>query len=163
MSSHASCGKFKAPRDRSSKKLAHAEQLNLEDQGRVRGDWVGAVRAIAEIRRDDQLSLPADFHSHHALVPAFDHLPDADDELEGLTAIDRAVKLGPVFEPAGVMNCHGLSGRRAFPGSDDLVNILQAAAGRGFRTGRREILPESDSYNRQGYAQEDDRPGVRFR
>src|SRR5262249_31953220 len=123
----ASCGKFKvrrdrsfeelaraaqpdqyrererAGRDRSSKRLAHAEQLHIEDQGRVRGDWVGAVRAIAEIRRDYQLSLPADFHRHHAFVPAFDHLPDADGELEGLTAIDGTVKLGPVFEPAGVM------------------------------------------------------------
>src|SRR5262249_32370339 len=135
----------------------------IEDQGRVRGDRAGAARAISKVRRDNQLSLPADFHSHHALVPTLDHLPDADGELEWLTAIDGAVELGPVFEPAGVINYHSLSGRRAFPSSDDLFNILQAAAGRDFRTGRREILPESNSYNRQCYAQNDDRPDVRFR
>src|SRR5215468_405489 len=62
--------------------LMHAEQLHLEDQGRVWGDSALAPRSITEIGRDDQLSLSADFHRHQAIVPAFDHAPDADGKID---------------------------------------------------------------------------------
>ena len=55
----------------------------------------GALRAVAEVRGDEQLGLLADGHLHHAIVPTADDLADADLEGEGLVALVRRVELPP--------------------------------------------------------------------
>src|SRR5262245_56101757 len=112
------------------RRLAHADQFHFEDQGRVRRDQALPARSIAEIGRDDQLSLSADFHRHQALVPSFNHASDADGEIDGLIPmLTGTVEHRSILQPAGVMNAHDFSWRWAFPGSDDLVNIFQPGAG----------------------------------
>ena len=69
--------------------LLHAEQLDVEDQRRVGGDdrrvASGAVRVVGRAR---QLGPLPDGHLHHALVPALDHLAEAD--LEGRPSVPSA-------------------------------------------------------------------------
>src|SRR5437660_9217203 len=58
-----------------------SEQLNIEDQGCVRGDDARvSLRSVAQIWRDAQLALAANFHSGYAFFPSFDHVAFADGE-----------------------------------------------------------------------------------
>ena len=74
--------------------LLHGQQLHIKNQIRVARDHrrISPV-AIAKLRRNPELALAAHLHAGHALVPALDYLPCADRELEGLAAVQRAVKL----------------------------------------------------------------------
>ena len=69
----------------------------------------GAAGAVAEVGRDDEGALAADFHAGHAFVPAFDHLALAEGERERLVAVARAVELGAVEQPAGVVDGYRLA------------------------------------------------------
>src|SRR5262249_32349797 len=64
-------------------------------------------------------------HRHHALVPAGDDLPDADDELERLSAIARAVELLAVGERARVVHGHALALLRRGAVAHLLVDVLE--------------------------------------
>src|SRR5262249_31296579 len=106
--------------------LVDAEQLDVEvELGVGRNDPTRAARAIAERRRDDQASFAPHLHRHHPLVPAGDHLPDADDELERLPAVARAVELLAVRERAGVVHRHPLALLRRGALAYLVVDILQ--------------------------------------
>src|SRR5580698_3412340 len=103
--------------------LFDAEQLDVEHQRGVgRNDAAGAAGAVAELGRNDQRALAADFHGRDAFVPAGDDLVQADLELERLVAIDRGVEFlalgGVLIKPAGVMHDAGLArfGRSAGAG-----------------------------------------------
>src|SRR5690606_22432617 len=71
-------------------------QVHHEDQ-RLAGldDAARAAVAVAEVRRDDQLPAAADLHPLDALVPAGDHLADAETELQRLAAVVGGVELLP--------------------------------------------------------------------
>src|SRR5206468_10621123 len=89
-----------------------------EDQrGAGRDDAAGAAFAVPQVRRNDELPLAADSHRADALVPAADHATAADGEHEGLPAVARAVDLGAVLQPPGVVDAHRVSDRwpRALP------------------------------------------------
>src|SRR6185436_14810590 len=93
----------------------------------------GAARAVAEIGRDDQRPRAADLHPGNTLIPAADHLPGAELERKRLTVVLRAVELLAVavgglrvVQPPGVVNAHGLAGRRRRAGADLAVRDLQA-------------------------------------
>src|SRR5215813_65811 len=112
-----------------------AQQLDLEDQRRIRRDHIAdPAGAVAEIGWDDERALATDLHRGNAFVPAGDHLPSANRKLEGLTAVERAVELlalGAVLvEPAGVMHDASLTGPRGGAGADLGVDGLQSG-GRG--------------------------------
>src|SRR5690348_1192703 len=94
--------------------LLDADEVDDEDQRRVRRDRPArALRAVAEVRRDDQLAPPADLHALHALVPAGDDLAGAEREAERLPAIPRRVELlAALVEHADVLDGHGLAGLR---------------------------------------------------
>src|SRR5258708_3058838 len=77
-----------------------AEQLDLEHQRRVGGDFPGRPLAVAEARRDGQLAATAHPHAGHPLLPATDDLPAAQLEDQRLAAIEGAVELGPIHQPA---------------------------------------------------------------
>src|SRR4051812_21594111 len=84
----------------------HLQELDIEHQRGVgRDDAPGAAGAIAEIGRDDQGALAADFHAGDTLVPTLDHLMAAERERKRLAAVERAVELlallAIVVEPAG--------------------------------------------------------------
>ena len=84
--------------------LAPKAQADLfpEVQQRIgRDDGRRARRAVAEVRRDDELALGAHAHPGHALVPAPDHLASAERELKR-AALERGVEDGAVLEAAGV-------------------------------------------------------------
>src|SRR5688500_10416264 len=108
-----------------------AEQLDLEDQRRVRrNDAAGAARAVAKVRWNDQRALAADLHRRDAFIPALDHTTDTDREFERLTAIDGRVELRTLLavhvEPAGVMHDAGFARLRRRAGAGDGVEHLQA-------------------------------------
>src|SRR5262245_59064439 len=74
--------------------ITDSEQLDLEDQRGVRRDDAGsAAFAVGEVGGDGQLAFAADLHGEDTFIPTFDHLADADLELERHAAIDRAVEL----------------------------------------------------------------------
>ncbi len=59
-----------------SAQSSDTEQLNIKNQGGIRwNDAAGTLCAIAELGRNGQLSLPANFHPFHALVPSLDDSP----------------------------------------------------------------------------------------
>src|SRR6185312_15041144 len=86
--------------------LLHADELDLEDERRVRGDLVAhGARAVAEVRRDHELALAAFLHPGDALVPALDDAALAELEREALVAVlSRGVELAPVRERADVLH-----------------------------------------------------------
>ena len=89
--------------------LIDAEEFDLKEKRRVRGNLRSSDGAIGKIWRDDQSALAANFHCHYSFIPALDHCPGSDLELIGLTAIERAVKLCTVLESAGVLHRYVLS------------------------------------------------------
>ena len=61
-------------RDQSSPSLDNFEQLDIENQFRVRRDIGRAThRAVPEIGRNDQFPLAPDLHGCHAFEPTLDH------------------------------------------------------------------------------------------
>lgn len=78
----------------------------------VRSDHAtGTSRAIAERRRNCQLSPTADLHALHALIPAADDLASTKLELEGVAAIPRSVKLiSGVPRHSDVVNLREMAG-----------------------------------------------------
>src|SRR6185436_16780343 len=88
--------------------LLGVEEFDFVVERGVGGDGaVGADRAIAQFRRDDQLALAADFHSDNSLVQALDDQVGPELEDQRFLALDRAVELGAsltsLIQPAGVM------------------------------------------------------------
>src|SRR5437667_5732939 len=80
------------------------EQLDLEDQRRARRNHAaGAPIAVAEMRRDDELALPAHAHRADAFVPAFDDASLAGLKHQRLAAIDRRVVLLSTLQPSLVV------------------------------------------------------------
>src|SRR5262249_55000685 len=115
-----------------------AEELDLEQQRRPGGDdAAGAVRTVAERRRDDEPTLAADLHPLDALVPALDHLAGAEAKAEGHAAVlVGAVDLAPlvirharVEQPERVEHLDLLAARRG--GAVALLQILDLQRGAG--------------------------------
>lgn len=106
---------------------ADTQELDLEDEGRVRGDGAGeALVAVGFFGGDGELDLVADFHLGDAFVPTLDDLADAKDKVEGLIAIDGAVELLSVGQRAGVVDGDGLAFLRsdgAFFGFGDVIDL----------------------------------------
>src|SRR6185312_17234052 len=81
------------------------EQLDLEDQRGIGRDHVaGAALAVAEFRRNGQLAFAADLHAGDALIPTLDDPAGAQLEGERPFAIEAAVELLAVGQPAGVVD-----------------------------------------------------------
>src|SRR5688572_29075453 len=98
-------------------------------QRRVRrDDRRKAPRAVAEVRRDDELALAAHLHAEHALLPALDHSALTERELERPSAIERAVELRTVRQGARVVHRYRLPGLSGWPVADELIFDLQHAA-----------------------------------
>ena len=55
-----------------------------------RDDAPRAALPVGEVRRHDQPPHLPHTHAHHALLPALDHTPRTQGELEGLTAVHAA-------------------------------------------------------------------------
>src|SRR4051794_17104271 len=112
------------------------EQLDLEQQRGARWDDArGAVRAVAERRRDDQAALAADLHPLHALVPAANDLAGAEPEAERHAMRVGAVELAPlvpllarVVHPAAVVDLDLLAARGGGAAAVDQVLDLQHRA-----------------------------------
>jgi hypothetical protein len=123
-----------------SRRVFEVDQLDIEDQGRVRRDHTtGPTRAIAKLRRNDQGTLAAHLHAGDALVPAADHPAGAERKGEGLAAVARGIELGALLaalvEPAGVMHHGGLAGTGGSAVTDFHVGIAQARRGGDFLGG----------------------------
>src|SRR4030095_13634857 len=84
---------------------------------------------VPKIARNDQTALAADLHGRHALVPPPDDLPLPQGEGERLPAVNRAIELCSVGEPAGVVDDRRLAGPWRVAVPDALVDVAQAARG----------------------------------
>jgi ARG/rhodanese/phosphatase superfamily protein len=103
------------------------QQLDFEDErGAGRDDVAGAALTVAEVRRNDELTLAARLHRAHALVPALDHAALADRKLEGLAAVHRAVELLAALEPPRVVHADRLARPGPGAGTLDDIDVLEA-------------------------------------
>ena len=89
---------------RGRQRRREAQQLDGEDQRRVRRDLPGAALRVAELRRDHQLALAADLHARDALVPALDHPARAQLKAERPIARARRVEHRAVGQVPGVVD-----------------------------------------------------------
>jgi hypothetical protein len=88
---------------------ANVQQLDIEDQcGTGWNIWRSACSAVAEIRRNYQLTPAAHSHAGNPFVPARYHLTGAEVEPEGLVAIATAIELLPIREPTSIVHRHFL-------------------------------------------------------
>src|SRR5581483_12358077 len=97
----------------------NAEELDLEDQRRVRRDLrrVSAL-AVGEIARDRQAAKSAHAHADETFFPALDHLVGADLEDERrASGLSRAVELAAVRERADVLHGDAIAGTHGVAGS----------------------------------------------
>src|SRR5687768_820861 len=107
------------------KRSRNSKQLDLEVQGRVGRDDVSCPsRAVAQLRRNDELALAPHFHACYALVPAFDDLPGTELERKG-SAPHAGVERPAVFEGSGVVDGHVFSGDRFVARTHDGVLDLK--------------------------------------
>src|SRR5262249_42586897 len=80
--------------ERTAVRLLDVEQLDLEEERRVRRNHAArSARDVTEIRRNQERTLAADLHRRDALVPSLDHAALPDRERERRSAIERAVEL----------------------------------------------------------------------
>ena len=94
-------------------RLVNFEQLYFKDQRGIGRDCSGISSCtVGELGRYREPHLVADTHSGDAAVPSCNHLSGAQHERERLVAIDGAVELGPVRQPASVMDGDGFSSLR---------------------------------------------------
>src|SRR5579884_2404150 len=117
--------------------LWDADQRDIEDQRRIRGDgrWRSS-RAIAQGRWDDQAAHATNFHAHNTLLPACNDRVRTRIEvrLEWCpTSIQRRIKHGAIENPAGIVDGDGISGLDGGATSHADVDILEATAQRLWR------------------------------
>src|SRR5262245_9982833 len=116
----------------------HVEQLDVEDQRRIRWDHTAcAAGTIAERGWDDERALATNLHRGDTFVPACDDSLRPDWEFERPAPVNRAVELlalGTVLiEPSGVMHDTGLAAPGRGAGADFAVDDLQSGGrGHGF-------------------------------
>src|SRR5437868_456366 len=103
-----------------------AEQFDFKDERRVGRNLALALRAIAEIGRNDELAFAAHLHAQYAFIPAANDRAGAEAKLVRLAAIYGAVEFAAVGERAGVMHDDGSAELRLIAGADDFVHILEA-------------------------------------
>src|SRR6185369_3791330 len=95
----------------SGKDLFDAEQLDLEDEGRVwRNIPAGAAGTVGQFGRADELGLAADLHQLYPFGPAGDH--PCEWETDRLVALVRAVELLTVGQRAAIIYFDGAGGSR---------------------------------------------------
>src|SRR5688572_25661416 len=112
---------------------SNVQQLDVEEQGRVRrNDAAGAACAVPVRRGERQRAPPADLHSGNALIPAANHLAGAQAECKRVVPIARAVELHPlvvggrgIVQPAGVVHRDAPAGRRFVATADDRIGLDQ--------------------------------------
>src|SRR5690348_4175735 len=97
--------------------LTDVEKLHVEDERCIRRNCPPcSPRTVAQIRRDLQPTLAADLHAHNSLIPSLDHVPRAKLEGEWLVAIDRAIELFAIRQPARVVDADVHASDRRFAG-----------------------------------------------
>src|SRR5262249_17194595 len=89
----------------------YRKQFHFEDKRGVRRDRARITFAtISFLRRNGKARFFTDLQGRDAFVPTLDDLARAEDEREGVVAINGTVELGTIREPAGVMDGDGIAG-----------------------------------------------------
>src|SRR5689334_10330168 len=102
--------------------LFDAKQFDFKDERRVRWNLPLAPRAVAEIRRNDELAFAAYLHAQYAFIPAGNDRSGADAKLVRLAFIYGALEFGAVRERAGIMHDDGFAKPWLLACADDFVN-----------------------------------------
>eukprot|EP00312_Isochrysidales_sp_CCMP1244_P008631 CAMPEP_0196670952 /NCGR_PEP_ID=MMETSP1090-20130531/1528_1 /TAXON_ID=37098 /ORGANISM="Isochrysis sp, Strain CCMP1244" /LENGTH=166 /DNA_ID=CAMNT_0042008577 /DNA_START=166 /DNA_END=662 /DNA_ORIENTATION=+ len=107
----------------------HVEEAHLKDERRLRRHRAGAARAVAERGRDDEPARAAAAHAEQARVPAGQHLPAPEREVElpPLVVVKDAPVPGPVRRHPLELDTEPVSARRSTPPADHGVCVPQAA------------------------------------
>ena len=131
----------RSTRWREPRRQSIRDELDLEDQPRVRGDGRRtSAGAVSEIRWDAEATFAPDLHADDALIPALDHFALADRELEWVAAvIVRAVELRAVHQRPGVLDVHRVTGPRRAAGAGGEVIALELRRGGGLRSPLRRL------------------------
>jgi len=67
----------------------NSKKLDFEIKRRVRGnDPTRSVASVAQVGRNKELPLAANFHAGNAFIPAFDDLTNANFAFKRLTSVD---------------------------------------------------------------------------
>ena len=105
--------------------MLNSHHFNLKYQCGIGWNDALAFRAVSEFRRNNKPTNPTDLHPGHTLVPALDHAPLPELELERRAAVDRAVELGAVQQRAGVVRGHLVAGVGAGAGAlgEDFLDV----------------------------------------
>ena len=70
------------------RRTRNTQELDREVKRRIRrNNAAGALSAIAKLRRDDELTLAADFHADKTKIPSLDDLAGAHRKREWLIAV----------------------------------------------------------------------------
>lgn len=97
-------------RGNAGRESSNGQQLDFEDQSGVGRNGSGITRcAVSEFGRDGEPHFVPDPHGRHPLVPALNHLAESESKGKGIIAVHRAVELGPICQPSGVMNGHSVA------------------------------------------------------
>ena len=100
--------------------LVDVQQLDFENKGGIwRNNSSRPRRAVAEVARNGELALSANFHSFHAFVPAFNNSPRTQWKRKR-PSVAAGIEFLSVFEIAGVMDRDPLARNRfrAFANGD---------------------------------------------
>src|SRR5262249_48451144 len=101
-----------------SRWLLDLQQFHLKREFGIWRDLVaGPALPITQFRWNDQLAFAARLHAGNPFVPTLDHSPLAKREFKRLLAVQAAVELRAVLEPAGVMNLHRVPRLGGFAGA----------------------------------------------
>src|ERR1700733_14231278 len=136
------------PRARLTCELFDADQLDIEYQGRPRGnDALRAGIAVSQIGRNYQSPAAPHLHARHPLVAPLDDGAGAYGKLERFAALARAVELltlvvlrGGLVQPAGVLHHRHLARRDGGAVTDLEIDTLQRSH-RAPRPRRRLLSP----------------------
>ena len=85
-----------------------------------------SASTVSQVWRNGQFAFAANFHAGYAFIPALDHLSLSQGEWKRLTAVLRAVELGAISQPSGVVHLHLLTEVRSSTRANYQVFVLES-------------------------------------
>src|SRR5688572_5433744 len=105
-----------------------AEQLEGEDEDRVRGNALAWLRSVAKLWRDDDLALAPDAHAEGAFLESIDKIASSNDEVRRIAIHPARVEDGAIRQGAGIAHRRVAADDRLRSRPHHDVPVIQARA-----------------------------------